>query len=89
MRSTVPLSLPASTYSPTRKASSAMKKMPETTSLTSVCEPKERARPSTPKPASSGAMLMPRAERMTRLVAAKMPPKMRLRMSGRMVESRL
>ncbi len=34
-------------------------------------------------------MLMPSAESTTRLVTAKIPPKTRLRISGRMVESRL
>src|SRR5262249_50727419 len=50
-------------YSPTRKASSIRKKMPEITSRTRLCAPKPIAMPTTPSPARSGPTFRPSVAR--------------------------
>ena len=57
--STVPLRPPSVTTSPTCMAFSSSRNKPVIRSCTSFCEPKPTAMPTTPAPASSGAMFTP------------------------------
>ena len=87
--STVPLALPVSMYSPMRKASSAMKKMPETMSCTRDWEPKLMARPKIEAPAMSEVVLTPRLESAISTATRAMVTSMKMRKTGIMVWSRV
>jgi hypothetical protein len=86
--STVPLALLPSMYSPTRKESSARKKMPDTMSRTSAWLPNDTARPSTEKPAISGVVLTPSCESTSRLLRIRMATLAVTFMTGMTVRSR-
>jgi hypothetical protein len=75
-------------YSPTRNASSVMKKIPETMSRTSACEPKLIASPMTPAPASSGAMFTPSCDSATSTAITMIVMPSRMRSTGSTVVRR-
>ena len=88
MPSTVPRKSPISTYSPTRNASSSMKKMPETISRTSDCAPNPIARPTTPAPASKGPISTPSADNIVSVAITAITANKNERNTGASVDQR-
>mmetsp|Transcript_29296 Transcript_29296/g.56904 ORF Transcript_29296/g.56904 Transcript_29296/m.56904 type:complete len:218 (+) Transcript_29296:3303-3956(+) len=89
IRSTVPLTVPRSMYSPRRNASSIRKNTPDTTSLTSACAPNPMARPITPAPAISGPTLTPRLDNAAKRQVRPITTRAVVRKSGNSVAVRL
>ena len=76
-------------YSPTRNASSNRKNTPLTMSFTSVCAPNPTAMPTTPAPATMGAMSTPSADRPISTAVTASVTKATLRRIGSTVRMRV